>query len=79
MYLITNEYCFFMGMVACFILIYIFKFGIKLYGYYAGNKIYKMLQKDDDFLDKVKQCNTDDERKLLILQTITNKKYIKYL
>ncbi len=84
MYLAANEFV--MDIVMCFasicmfsIPIYIFKFIMKIYGYYIGHKISKELEKDDDFLDKVKRCKTEDEGKLLIIQTITSDKYKKYI
>lgn len=84
MYLTVNE--FIMDIVMCFALIctmfipiYIFKFVMKIYGYYIGHKISKELEKDNDFLDKVKRCKTEDEGKLLIIQTIMSNKYKKYI
>jgi hypothetical protein len=52
---------------------------MKIYGYYIGHKISKELEKDNDFLDKIKKCKTEDEGKLLIIQTIMNDKYKKYI
>ena len=84
MYLTVNE--FIMDIVMCFTLIctifipiYIFKFVMKIYGYYIGHKISKELEKDNDFLDKIKKYKTEDEGKLLIIQTIMNDKYKKYI
>lgn len=84
MYLTVNE--FIMDIVMCFtfictifIPIYIFKFVMKISGYYIGHKISKELEKDNDFLDKIKKCKTEAEGKLLIIQTIMNDKYKKYI
>lgn len=84
MYLTVNE--FIMDIVMCFTLIctifipiYIFKFVMKIYGYYIGHKISKELKKDDEFLNKVKICKTEDEVKLLVIQTIMSDKYKKYI